>query len=94
MERKFDLCFVMAKGSILFTKYPALLELEQQHKVDVGHAYNTVDWARLFTSVIAKSQRQGFLDSLPSRGFFSLLMDDSIDACNLEDELIAGSFPM
>ena len=88
METKFDLCFVMAKHSIPFAKYPALLELEQRHKVDIGHAYNTVDSARLFTSCTAKSQRQGFLNSLPSGGFFSLLMDGSTDAGNLEDELI------
>ena len=88
METKFDLCFVMAKHSIPFAKYPALLELEQHHEVDIGHAYNTVDSARLFTSCIAKSQHQGFLNSLPSGGFFSLLMDGSTDAGNLEDELI------
>jgi len=52
------------------------------------YAYNTVDSARLFMSFIAKSQRQGFLNSLPGGGFFSLLMDGSTDAGNLEDELI------
>lgn len=35
MARKFDLCFVMAKQSIPFVKYPALLELEQLHEVDI-----------------------------------------------------------
>jgi len=88
MERKFESCFVMAKQSIPFAKYPVLLELEQRHEVDVGHAYNTADSARLFTSFIAKSQQQGFLNSLPAGGFFSLLMDGSTDAGNLEDELI------
>ena len=86
MEKKFELCFVMAKQSIPFAKYPALLELEQRHEVDIGHAYNTADSARLFTSCIAKSQRQGFLNSLPCGGFFSLLMHGSTDAGNLEDE--------
>ena len=65
MERKFDLCYVMAKQSIPFAKYSALIELEQRHEVDIGHAYNTADSARLFTSFIAKSQRQGFLNLLP-----------------------------
>ena len=65
----------MAKQSIPFAKYPALLGLEQRHEVDVGHAYNTADSARLFTSFIAKSQRQGFLNSLPGGGFLSLLVD-------------------
>ena len=43
MERKFESCFVMAKQSIPFAKYPVLLELEQRHEVDIGHAYNTAD---------------------------------------------------
>ena len=78
----------MAKQSIPFAKYPALLDLEQHHEIDIGHAYDTVNSARLFTSFIAKSHHQGFLDSLRSGGFFSLLMDGSVDAGNLEDELI------
>ena len=32
---------MMAKQSIPFAKYLALLELEQRHAVDIGHAYNT-----------------------------------------------------
>ena len=55
MERKFDLCFVMARQSILFTICPGLLELKQRHEVDLGHTYNTVDSARQFTSFIAQS---------------------------------------
>ena len=84
------MCFVIAKQSMPFTKYPALQELEQCHEADtcIGQAYNTADSARLFTGFNAKSQRQGFLDSLPSRGFFSSAMDSSRDAGNLEDELI------
>ena len=82
------MCFVMAKQSMPFTKYPALQELEQRHEVDIGQYNNTADSARLFTGFIAKSQRQGFMDSLPSRGFISLLMDSSRDAGNLEDEMI------
>ena len=66
LERKFGMYFVMAKQSIPFTKYLALQELEQRHEVDIGQAYNTADSARLFKGFIAKSQRQGFMDSLPS----------------------------
>ena len=53
MGRKFDICFVMAKEGIPFTKYPALLQLEQRHAVDLGHAYNMPDSAKLFTGFIA-----------------------------------------
>ena len=42
MGRIFDVCFMMAKESIAFAKYPSLLELEG---VDLGHAYTTADSA-------------------------------------------------
>ena len=35
---KFDVCFMMAKESLPFIKYPALLELESRHGVDLGSA--------------------------------------------------------
>ena len=62
MERKFDLCFVMAKQSIDIpvAKYPAL---EECRAVDVGHAYRTPSSAKSFTGFIARSQRQGFFNS-------------------------------
>lgn len=41
VTQKFELSYVMAKKSIPFAKYPALLQLEQRHGVDMGHAYNT-----------------------------------------------------
>ena len=56
MGRIFDLCFMMAKESVVFAKYPSLLELEKRHGVDLGHAYTTADSAKLFTGFIAKSQ--------------------------------------
>ena len=55
--------------------------------VHLGFACSTPDSAKLFTSVIAKSQCQTFLDTL-SGNFFSFLMDSSVDAGNKEDKLI------
>ena len=88
MEKKFNLCFVMAKEGIPFAKYPALLDLEQRHAVDVGHAYHTTDSAKQFTTYIARSQRQEFLNTLPKDSFFSLLMDGTTDVAVVEDEVI------
>jgi hypothetical protein len=68
MTQKFDLCYTMAKESITFTKYPALLLLETRHVVDIGHAYYTPDSAKEFTGYIAKSQRQAFLKTLSNSG--------------------------
>ena len=76
MRQKFELCFVMAKDSIPFAKYPALIQLEERHGVDLGHAYRTPESTKSFTGFIAKSQRQGFLNSLCCGShFFSLLME-------------------
>ena len=91
--RKFELSYVMAKESIPFAKYPALLQLEQHHGVDIGHAYNTPESAKAFTGFIAKSQCQGFLNILSSNNhFYSLLMDGTTDAGNVEEELVALVF--
>ena len=90
MAKMFDVCFMMAKESLPFTKYPALLELESRHGVDLGPAYHRPDSAKTFTTYIAKSQHQAFLNALSSSGsrFFSFLMDGTTDAGNQEDELI------
>ena len=78
----------MAKEGIPFAKYPALLHLEQHHAVDVGHAYHTTNSAKQFTTYIARSQRQEFLNALPKDSFFSLLMDGTTDVAVVEDEVI------
>ena len=90
MGRIFDLCFMMAKESVVFAKYPSLLELEKCHGVDLGHAYTTAYSAKFFTGFIAKSQRQSFFSTLYSCGthFFSLLMDDTTDCGYHEDEVM------
>ena len=49
MKRKFELCFMMAKESIAFNKHPGLLQLQQRHSVDMGHAYSTVTSVKSFT---------------------------------------------
>ena len=87
IRRKFDICYVMAKESLAFRKYPALHQLEERHGVDLGFAYKTKDSAKTFTHYIANSQRQSFIQNFPST-FYSFLMDGSTDAGNIEDELV------
>jgi len=90
MRKKFDVCYMMAKGSIPFVKYPAIVELESRHGVNLGPAYRTPDSAKAFTSYIAESLYQEFLDKLSSSGgpkFFSFLIDGTTDAGNQEDQL-------
>ena len=51
MKCKFDICYVMAKEGIVFSKYPALYDLESQHDVDLGVAYKN-DVSALVTLLI------------------------------------------
>ena len=43
LNKKFDICYVMAKESIAFQKYPVLHELEEHHGVNLGQSYKTKD---------------------------------------------------
>ena len=80
----------MAKQNMPFSKYPALLELEAHHGADLGFAYGTPDSAKAFTTYIAKSQRQAFLNklSVSETHFFSFLTDGTTDAGNKAAELV------
>ena len=55
--------YLMAKQGLAFSRYPALLELEGHHGIDLGVAYSTPDSAKTFTGYIAKSQRQSFINN-------------------------------
>ena len=89
LKKKFDVCYLLAKENMAFVKYPAILELEERHGVDVGFAYRTKDSAKVFTHYIAENQRQYFFaQEFSSVKFFSFLMDGSTDASNTENELI------
>ena len=89
VAKRFDVAYVMAKESVPFAKYPSIVELEQRHGVNLGDAYNTQESAKKFTAYIARSQKHAFLSKLFSEShFYSLLMDGTTDAGNVEDELI------
>ena len=83
----------MAKESISFMKYPSLHQLEVHHGVKLGIAYRTADSAKTFTDYIAESQQQAFIEYLGKHcHFFSFLIDGSVDAGNVEDELVAVQY--
>ena len=79
MKTKFGICYVMAKESLSFHKYPALHELEERHGLDLGFVYNTIISAHTFTHYIAESQGQSFLKSFSSSNLNTFLMDGSSD---------------
>ena len=88
MKRKFDICYVMAKEGIAFSKYPALYDLESRHEVDLGVAYKNDVSAKCFTHYLAQSQRDHFVCSLSKSHYFSFLMDGTTDSGKVEDELV------
>ena len=92
MKRKFDICYVMAKEGMSFSKYPALFDLESRHEVDLGVAYRNDVSARSFTHFIAESQRRSFIHSLANTHFISFLMDGTTDAGKIEDELVVALY--
>ena len=93
MKRKFDVCYLMARECLSFTKYPLILELESRRGVDIGSAYKSDVSARSFAHFIAERQRQKFFSFMSNDlHFFSFLMDGTTDAGNLEDELIVIQF--
>ena len=88
INKKFDICYVMAKECLAFARYPALHELEVRHGVDLGQAFKTKDSAKVFSHYIAEGQHQELLGSLSTSQFYSFLMDGSADKGNVEDELV------
>ena len=88
MKYKFDICYLMAKESIAFEKFPALHELQSCHGISIGSTYITLQSAKLFTHYIALAQREGFKSQLSVTKFYSFLMDGSTDAGNIEQELV------
>ena len=66
----------MAKESIPFTKYPALHQLENYHRVELWNTYSTADSAKNFTNYIAESQCKAFfLNDFTKYKFFNFLIN-------------------
>ena len=42
INKKFDICYVMAKECLAFAKYPALHELKVMHGVDPGGPWSSI----------------------------------------------------
>ena len=84
--------YVIAKEGMPFRKYPIFHALEERHGVDLGFAYKTNEAAKVFVHYIAESQRQRFLHTLSSKGFYSFLMDGSTDSGNVEDEIVMAQY--
>ena len=71
-----------------FTKYPALVEVENHHGIAIGNTYTTEHKCREFTCIIGETMRDEILASLKQAKYFSILMDGSTDSSVIEKELI------
>ena len=60
----FNLAYVIAKEELPFTKYPALVEVENRHGVAIGNTYTTEHKCREFICIIGETMRDDILASL------------------------------
>ena len=89
LRRKFDLCFVLAKEGIPFTKYAPFHQLEVRHEVDLGLSYTNDVAAKCFSHYIAESQWKSHADFVQENvPYFSFLMDGTTDVSKMEDEAV------
>ena len=78
MAKKFDVCFMMAKESLPFTKYPVLLELESRHGVDYWAQPTAcpIQWRHLQATLLRASTRPSWAHCQALiTFFFSFLME-------------------
>ena len=78
--------FFIASEQLPFTKYLRICELEQRHGVNLGAAYLNNNSCKEFTHYIAN--RQKLVTTISNAQFFSLLIDDSTDKSNNDNELL------
>ena len=83
-----DVAYVVAKEELPFSKFPALVEVEKRHGVDLGNTYTTEHKCKEFVCLIGETMRNEVLDSLKQAKYFSVLLDGSTDCSVTEKELI------
>ena len=88
LKHKFDIAYFLAIEKLSFHKFPRVCELEARHGVSIGSSYTTETTARSFTHFIAEAKRNQLVSTLQNTKFFSLLLDGSTDAANVDNELL------
>ena len=93
LVRKFEVAYTIAKERIAFTKMTSLCNLLERQGVDLGEGYKTNMACSTFVEFIAEDLRQDLCQALQKRKFFSLQMDGSTDAANVEEEIFFVNLP-
>lgn len=87
MKRKFDIAYLIVKENLAFSKMKPLCDLEERHNTDLGGSYKNDHGCSTFVRFIALEQQEKLLTELSSCRFFSVQVDGSTDAANIEEEL-------
>jgi len=66
----------------------SICDLETWHGISIGTTYTTETAAKSFTGYIVQAQRNKLFVDLEKAKFFSLLLDGSTDADNVDNELL------
>jgi len=69
-------------------KHPKICEPETRHGVNIGTAYVSENAGKDFMHYIAESRRRELKQTLANARFFSLLLEGSTDAGNVDDEVV------
>jgi len=85
LKHKFDIAYWLAVEKVSFRKFSSICNLETQHGVNIGTSHTTETATKSFTS---QAQRNELAVNLQKAKFFSLLLDGSTDAGNVENELL------
>lgn len=88
LRKKFDIAYFVAREKLSFRKYPAICELEAKHGIDLGTNYRTQTAGSSFVHYSAEAIREELGEKLRKAKFFSLLLDGSTDAGNVDNELV------
>ena len=88
LQKKFYIAYFVAREKLSFRKYPWICELEAKHGANLGTTYHTETARRSFIHFAAEAWRQELLVNLRKTKFFSLLLDSSTDAGNINNELV------
>ena len=87
MQIKFDIAYVVSTQHMAFAKYPEICSLEARHGVNVGSTYRNVNSCKDFIHFWSMSKKEKLASLLSRAKFFSLLMDGSTDAANVDNEV-------
>ena len=88
LKVKFDIAYFVATEKLPYVKFPKICALEARHGVHVGTSYRNETAGKEFIHYLAEAQRHDLIQKLANAKFFSLLLDGSTDAGNINNEVL------